>query len=150
MTIRWLVYLVIAGATSAAMAQETHRAALRIVHAWARATVPGQPAAAVYLTIDNQGKTADQLIALSSPVADAAALHTMAMQGDVMQMREAANVSVAPGTSLAMKPGDGYHIMLTGLHQPLTAGQPVPLQLRFRKAGKLRVMVNVEAVGATH
>ena len=143
---RWFVCLAFAFAASVAMAQDVHRGLLHVLHPWARATVPGQPSAAVYLTINNQAGTADQLIAVSSPIADAAAVHTMSRHGDVMQMREADNVTVAAGTSIAMKPGDGYHIMLTGLHQPLKVGQPVTLQLRFRRAGKLRVVVTVEAV----
>ena len=145
----WLA-ITLVFAASFAEAMGARPSALHVVRPWARATAPGQPSAAVYLTIDNQGSTADRLIGVSSPVADTATLHAMSMQGDVMQMREADNVTVAAGASVAMKPGSGFHIMLTGLHQPLKVGQPIALQLRFRQAGALRVMVEVEAVGGSH
>lgn len=123
-------------------------AALQVTHAFARATAPGQPAAAVYLTIENKGTKNDRLITVSTPAAHAGAIHTMSMTGDVMHMREIGSVDVKAGEKLEMAPGDGYHIMLTGLRQKLVAGQSIPLQLRFQQAGTITVKVAVEAVAA--
>ncbi|MGZ3237984.1 MAG: copper chaperone PCu(A)C, partial [Burkholderiaceae bacterium] len=45
-----------------------------------------------------------------------------------------------------MQPGNGYHIMLVGLKQPLKLGDKFSLTLTFEKAGKLDVPVVVEEV----
>jgi copper(I)-binding protein len=117
---------------------------MRIGHPHARATVPGQPSGAVYLSIQNSGKAADKLIAVSSPIAQNASIHTMAMDGNVMKMREVQTIDLGPGAKVAMKPGDGYHVMLIGLKQPLKRDDKFPLTLTFEKAGKVEVQVHVD------
>lgn len=117
---------------------------LSIGHPHARATVPGQPAGAAYLSIENNGKTADRLVGVSSPVAAGGQIHTMSMEGSVMKMREVDAIAIAPGAKVSMKPGDGYHLMLTGLKKPLKEGDKFPLTLTFEKAGKLDVEVHVD------
>jgi copper(I)-binding protein len=117
---------------------------LRIGHPFARTTVPGQASGAVYLTLENTGKNTDKLVAVSTPIARTAELHSMSMDGNVMKMREVRNMEIKPAAKLAIMPGDGYHIMLTGLKQPLKAGDKFPLTLTFEKAGKLDVSVVVE------
>ena len=118
---------------------------LEIGHPYARATVPGQPAAGAYLSLENKGAASDKLVALSSPAAKAVEIHTMAMEGNLMKMREVdGGLEVKPGQKIAMQPGNGYHIMLMGLSQPLKAGDKVPLTLTFEKAGKVDVTLNVE------
>ncbi|WP_343584074.1 copper chaperone PCu(A)C [Herbaspirillum sp.] len=118
---------------------------LEIGHPYARATVPGQPAGGAYLSLENKGTTPDKLVALSSPVAKTTEIHTMAMEGNLMKMREVdGGLAIQPGQKIAMQPGNGYHIMLMGLSQPLKAGDKVPLTLTFEKAGKVDVMLHVE------
>jgi periplasmic copper chaperone A len=64
-----------------------------------------------------------------------------------MEMRPLASLDVKPGATVAMKPG-GYHIMLTGLKQPLKEGDQFPLHLQFAKAGSVDATVKVEKIGA--
>jgi periplasmic copper chaperone A len=127
-----------------AHAQEYTVKDLRIEHPYARSTVPNQPAGAAYLSIENKGKNADKLIAASSPVAKSVEIHTMSMEGNVMKMREVPNIELKPSAKLVMTPGNGYHLMLLGLRQPLKAGDTFPLTLSFEKAGKSEVSVVVE------
>jgi copper(I)-binding protein len=129
---------------SAAAAHEYKLGDLRIIHPHARPTVPHQPSGAAYIGIENNGKNADKLIAVTSPVAKTAEIHSMSMQGNVMKMREVENIDIAPSAKIQMKPGDGYHIMLIGLNQPLKPGDKFPLTLTFEKAGKLDVSVSVD------
>lgn len=117
---------------------------LRVSDPYARATVPGQPSGAAYLSIENKGNAADRLLGASSPVADSVEIHTMAMEGNVMRMREAKELAIKPSAKITMQPGDGYHLMLLGLRQPLKAGDTVPLTLSFEKAGKAEVSVIVK------
>lgn len=117
---------------------------LHIDRAYARATMPGQTSGGAYVTIENKGKDADKLISVSSPAAKSAEIHTMAMDGNVMRMREVPHIDITPGSKITMKPGDGYHIMLIGIKQPLKAGDKVPLTLMFEKSGKVEIEALVE------
>ncbi len=126
-----------------AYAQEYDLGSLHISHPYARATVPGQPGGGAFLSIENKGKEADKLIGVSSSVAKNSEIHTMSMDGNVMKMREVGEIDLPPASTVDMKPGHGYHIMLMGLSQPLKAGDKFPLTLTFRKAGKIEVSVVV-------
>jgi copper(I)-binding protein len=121
---------------------------LSIEHAYARSTVPGQTNGAAYLTIENKGKHADKLIAAASTACESVQIHTMSMAGNVMKMREVQDIELKPHAKIAMNPGDGYHIMLIGLKQPLKRGEKFPLTLSFEKAGKVEVPVTVDDTAA--
>ncbi|MCE2870367.1 MAG: copper chaperone PCu(A)C [Oxalobacteraceae bacterium] len=116
---------------------------LVIEHAHARATVGSMPNSAAFLQVSNKGKSDDALISASTTIADRVELHTMSMEGDVMKMRSVESVELKAETSLAMKPGQGPHIMLFGLKKPLKAGEKFPMTLTFRKAGAVNVSVEV-------
>jgi periplasmic copper chaperone A len=132
----WLVAVV------AAMAQT---ADVQVTNAWARATPGGAQTAAAYVTI--LSPTADRLTAAATPAAQKAELHSMTMDGNVMKMRQVDGIDLPAGQAVTLKPG-GYHIMLTGLAQPLTEGQTFPLTLTFDKAGARDVTVTVQKVGS--
>ena len=117
----------------------------QIANAWARATPGGAQTAAAYVTITSAA--GDRLTAASTPAAQKAELHTMTMDGNVMKMRQVDGIDLPPGQAVTLKPG-GYHIMMTGLAQPLTDGQKFPLTLTFDKAGAREVTVTVQKVGS--
>ena len=123
---------------------------LRISQAHARATVPGQSSAAVYLTIQNTGTSADELLVVKSPAATTANLHSMAMNGNVMQMREVDRITVAPGAAATMAAGHGYHVMLSGLRHPLVAGQKIALFLTFKHSGVVKTNVTIDGLTSVH
>ena len=60
---------------------------IAVTDAWARATPTGAQTGAAYITITNHGKTDDQLIGASTPVAKMAQLHTTIDDHGVMKMR---------------------------------------------------------------
>lgn len=114
---------------------------LKIENPYARATAPGQKAAGGFMKIENKG-AADQLIAASSPVAGEMQLHTMAMDGNVMKMREVKAIDVPANGSVDLKPG-GLHLMFMDIKTPLKAGEAVPVKLKFQKAGEVEIKVPV-------
>jgi copper(I)-binding protein len=85
---------------------------------------------------------------VAAPVAGKVEIHTMTMEGDVMKMRAVERIDIKAGEKIEMKPGQGYHIMLMGLKKPLKAGESFPMQLSFRKAGKVQLTVTVMEAGA--
>jgi hypothetical protein len=120
---------------------------VQISDAWSRATPPGAKIAAGYLTIRNQGATADRLIGASSPAAARVEPHVTEKQGEVMRMREVKGYDVPAQGSYELKPG-GAHLMLVDIKRPLKEGDKVPLVLRFQKAGEVKVDLEVKALGA--
>ncbi len=52
-----------------------------------------------------------------------------------------------PGATVELKPG-GYHIMMTGLKEPLKEGAMVKGTLTFENAGTVPVAFKVEALAA--
>ena len=120
---------------------------LKVEKAWARATPPGAAVGGGYLTVRNAGAAGDRLVGAASPVAARTELHEMAMEKDVMRMREVKGIDVPPKGRLELKPG-GYHLMFIELKAPLKPGEKVPVTLNFEKAGEVKVDLAVEAAGA--
>ena len=119
---------------------------VEITHAFATPTPPGAVNGAAYVvTLSNTGKQPDRLLRISTPIAQRAEIHTMSVDaGGVMRMREVAEIVLAPGTPVKMRPGDGFHFMLIGLKQPLKEGDSFPLTMEFARGGKTEVKVVVQ------
>ncbi|HSQ05526.1 MAG TPA: copper chaperone PCu(A)C [Burkholderiales bacterium] len=113
-----------------------------VMNAWIRATPPGQKTAGAYLEIRSRENAA--LVAVSTPVAVKAELHTMNMAGGIMRMRPVEKIDLPPGKPVALAPG-GLHIMLTGLKQPLKEGERIPLALTIQPAAGAPLTVKVDA-----
>lgn len=147
---RSLLALAVATVCVPVWAHDYQAGGIYINHPYARATVPGQPSGAAYLTLENKGGQADRLIGISVAPATAARaeIHTMAMDGNVMKMHEVSGIDLAPSAKVTMAPGNGYHIMLLELRQPLKLGDKLPLSLSFAKAGKIEIMAEVENIGS--
>ena len=128
-----------------ANAQEAKVGSIKIENAYTRATVPGQQVAGGFMKIENKG-AADQLVSASSPVAGEVQLHEMAMDGNVMKMRQVKDIAVPAGGAVELKPG-GLHLMFMNIKAPLAAGETVPVKLKFAKAGELEVKMPVNAMG---
>ncbi len=122
---------------------------LAIDHPYALPTPPGATTAGGYITdLGNQGTAEEKLIGATSPAADHVELHNMGMDGNVMRMREVPAIVVAPGQHVLMAPGGGYHLMLIGIRKPFAIGDKVPVTLQFEHAGKVDVVLDVQARGA--
>jgi copper(I)-binding protein len=129
---------------SSVMAQNASVGSIKIENAYTRATAPGQQVAGGFLKIENKG-AADQLVSASSPVAGEVQLHEMAMDGNVMKMRQIKDIAVPANGAVELKPG-GYHLMFMNIKAPLTAGETVPVKLKFAKAGEVEVKLPVNAM----
>ena len=110
--------------------------------AWARATVPGQQVAGAYLEISSIENAA--LVSAKSPVAKNVEIHVMSMEAGMMSMRQIDRLELPAGKTVALAPG-GYHLMLTGLKQPLKKGDSVPLILTIQGKNKPRSAVKINA-----
>jgi copper(I)-binding protein len=133
------------GFSFSVQAQEAKVGSIKVENAYTRATVPGQQVAGGFMKIENKG-AADQLVSASSPVAGEVQLHEMAMEGNVMKMRQVKDIAVPAGGSVELKPG-GLHLMFMNIKAPLATGESVPVKLKFAKAGEVEVKMPVNAMG---
>ena len=143
---RFMLPLAAALITLPALAHDYDQGSLHIGHPYARATPPGATSGAAYLSVENKG-AADKLLRATTPRAGAAELHNMSMDGNVMRMRAVPGLALPAGGTVKLEPS-GYHLMLTGLKQPLKAGDRFPLTLYFEKAGQVTVDILVQDAAA--
>lgn len=111
--------------------------------AWARATVPGQDTGAVFLNIISQRDA--RIIAVASPVADSAEIHSMAHDNGMMKMREVPSLPLPAGQKVILGSG-GYHLMLLGLKRPLATGESIPLTFTVQFSDKRKETIRVAAI----
>jgi copper(I)-binding protein len=114
-----------------------HLGDIAISGAFTRATLPNAPVVGGYLTITNTGDNADRLVSASAPIAQETQIHEMALEGDVMKMRQIKDgLDIPAGESVALTPG-GYHLMFMGLNSAVAEGDNVPVTLTFEHAGTI-------------
>ena len=121
---------------------------MEISGAFTRATLPNAPVAGGFLTITNSGATDDRLVSASAYFAAEVQLHEMAMENDVMKMRQLVDgIAVPAGETVTLQPG-GLHIMFMQLKAPLVEGTTVPVTLTFERVGTITVDVPVVGTAA--
>jgi len=134
--------------SSLASAHEYKAGSIEIDHPWSRAMPPGAKTGVGYLVLKNEGKGADRLTSITSPVATAVEVHDMSITDGVMTMRKVdGGLALPPGEEAKLAPG-GLHLMLVGVKEPFREGQVIPLELSFEKAGTVEVQMKVDAMGA--
>ncbi|HWT62052.1 MAG TPA: DUF1775 domain-containing protein [Ochrobactrum sp.] len=104
-----------------------------------RAMVPGAKVAGGFLTIANDGKTADKLVGVSTTGVKRVEIHEMSMENQVMKMRKLdGGLDIPAGESVELKSG-GYHLMFIQPETPYKEGDKVSATLEFEKAGKVEL-----------
>lgn len=109
--------------------------AVRVVDAWARATVPGQKVAGVYMEILSPIDA--RLTGVSCHLARSAEIHSMKMENGTMKMRPLKSLDLPAGQTVRLAPG-GMHVMLFDVERPLRAGEKLPVTLTVDIAGRTR------------
>jgi copper(I)-binding protein len=146
---RWqLILAAVAFCISAsAMATDYRAGSVEINSPWSRATPNGAQTAIGYMTIKNNGTTADRLIGGSVDVAERFQLHSMVMESDIAKMRELSSIEIKPGQTIEFKPG-GSHVMFVNLKHQLSKGGHINGTLVFEHAGTVKIEYSVEGIGA--
>ena len=131
---------------SAVFAHEFTLGSLEIGHPASKATLPGQPVGGGFMTITNKGTEADRLVSVTAPdVSDDVQIHEMAIENDVMKMRQLPDgIEIPAGAKLELKSG-GLHIMFMRIKHPLKEGESFKATLTFEKAGTLDVDFKIES-----
>ena len=115
---------------------------VKVEEPWVRGTVASQKATGAFMRLTSEKNA--RLVAASSPVAGVVEIHEMAMEKDVMKMRQIPGLDLAAGRTTELKPG-GYHVMLMDLKQPMKGGETVPITLVFEDDAKKRFTQDIKA-----
>jgi periplasmic copper chaperone A len=134
-------------AAGTASAQEYQAGEIAVRNPFATPTPPGARIGAAYFgALENRGTQPDRLLRASSAASARVELHSGEIGADgVMRMRELDAISLPPGAAVELRPGQGNHLMLMNLKEPLVPGQSFPMTLEFERAGTLEVKVVVQA-----
>lgn len=119
--------------------------AVTVENPFARAVPPGQPNSAAFMTLVNTSDVDHSLKSATSPVAATVELHTHTNNNGVMEMRQVEQIAVPAKGRAELKPG-GFHIMLIGLKQDLTAGEKAQLTLTFEDGSTTTVDAPIQEV----
>jgi copper(I)-binding protein len=111
-----------------------------VLEAYATAS-PAPDVSALYFTVENRGAEADTMVAVSTSVGEAT-LHAVETKDGRSSMRAVERLPVPAGASVHMRPGS-FHVMLSALPAPLTAGDSIGVAATFVRAGTLRFRARV-------
>jgi hypothetical protein len=116
---------------------------IEIIDPYARETV--NDVAAVFMTLQSVG-LADTLLSVTANVGSAWQIHEL-IEGDGSgHMQELDGGLLIPsGGQVHIEPGS-YHVMLTGLAEPLAAGDEIELELTFASGRTASFAVPVRAI----
>ena len=134
-----LILLLYTLATSAAMAD------IQISQGYIRATPPGSPTTAAFMTIKNTANEAVDIKSAQSQLARSTELHTALNEDGVMKMRKLEQISIPANGEVVLKPGS-YHLMLIGLNKPAKEGEEVMLVLKFSDGSMQHLTLPVKKV----
>lgn len=123
-----LIPRAIGAAVLATMVMSTAYAQVAVEAAWVRATVAQQQATGAFMRLTAEKDS--KLVGAESSVANIVEIHEMAVQDDVMKMRQVSDIALPLGRTIELKPGS-YHIMLIQLRQQVKEGDVVPITLIF-------------------
>lgn len=116
--------------------------AVKVADAWVRGTVASQKASGAFMKITAASTV--RLVGVQASVAGVTEIHEMAMDQNIMTMRETKGINLPAGRTVELKPG-GFHVMLMDLKQPLKAGDTVVLTLTFEDLASQRFTQEVRA-----
>ena len=139
----WIFVLIVVFLLSSCAPPDTQ--GMEVRDAWARPAARGGNGA-VYFVI--RSSAADEIVGVTSDVAEAVEMHESKMSGDVMEMHQLESVPLPAGEDVTFEPG-GLHIMLIGLKRELKLGDVFEITFRFKNHEDLKVSVAVQDTPAS-
>ena len=119
---------------------------IEVHEVWMRPAAQGENGA-VYFVIHNHSSEEDELIGISSDIAEAVEMHESKMNGDVMEMNQVESVPLEAYAEIKFEPG-GLHIMLVNLKKHVEVGDEIEVTLHFKNFEDIRVMAPVRDMPA--
>lgn len=135
---RLMVGVLLAAAVSYAQANVT------VSDAWIREVPPQSRVAAAFMAIQNSAAAPDQIVAMTSPLAERVEWHDMRHEQGRMQMSQRMKPELPAAMTTRLAPMQS-HLMLIDLKQPLRVGMQVPIALTLASGNVLRLTAEVRA-----
>ena len=95
-----------------------------------------------YLTVMNPGKNPIHLVGADSPQYGKVEIHLSKVVGGVATMVRQEQLSIAPGGTLALKPGS-FHVMLMKPSAVYRVGEAIDITLHFLDGGSVTLKAPV-------
>lgn len=118
---------------------------IEVKDAYVRATPPGLPNSAAFMTVENNTDKDIAIVKATSNVSKVVELHTHSMKDGVMKMYQVPKVDIPANGKTELKPG-GFHVMLIGLHKPLKVGEEVTYTLEFSNGESTTITAPIKTV----
>ena len=117
---------------------------LKVHDPWMQSTTEGANGA-VYFVIHNHTDQDDELIGVTTNVADAVEIHQSTIESgtDIMRMEMISSISIPSDAEIFFEPGK-YHLMLVRLKKELKVGDHIGVVLHFKNHEDIIVNVSVQ------
>ncbi len=117
---------------------------LKVHDPWMQSTTEGANGA-VYFVLHNHTAQDDELIGVTTNVADAVEMHqsTIDPATDIMRMEMVSSISIPTDSEIFFAPGK-YHLMLVRLKKELKVGDHIGVILHFKNHEDIIVNVSVQ------
>ncbi|WP_160052653.1 copper chaperone PCu(A)C [Shewanella litoralis] len=119
-----------------------------LVDGHVRAMPASVPNTAAYFTLANHTANAVTLVAVNTPAAKEAQLHTIIEENGMVKMRQVDGFLIPSHGTLTLQ-STGDHVMLLSLTAPLVVDNKVPLELIFEDGQQLMIELPVLKQAAT-
>ena len=140
--------LMIAALSAATGAWAAGKPGIRVTEPWSRATPAVAPVAGGFMTLVNEGDPDERLLRVESDIARKVEIHEMRHENGVMRMRQLADGLAVPARGKVVLKPSGYHLMFIKPVRALAEGERFDATLVFQRAGKVKVVFEVGAMGA--
>ena len=109
---------------------------------WIKHLPPVVPMRAGYLTIENRGKTMNQIVAVQSPVFESVEMHETIMADGIMKMVQQDSIDLYPEKKVLLKPG-GKHLMMMKPKQAMAIGDKIDVIMTFADGSTRQIQLEV-------
>jgi len=140
----YVAALTLIASTALAQAHSHKVKKLEIVHPWCLETNDTAKPVIVSMTIRNAGGRPDRLLSATTSMAAKAELRQAGTEPET-EGKVIGSVAIGSRGTVDLKRA-GPHILLSGVKKQLGAHDAFPMTLRFERAGKVEVEVQVEEV----
>ena len=130
-----------------AACQQAAPEAASVDHAWVRLPAVADRPGAAYFTLHG-GAVDDRLMAVSSPQAIKAEMHSMSMDGDMMKMAPIEGGLAVPAKGEVTFSSGGNHVMIYDISPKVTPGGKMALTFSMASGEELEVQADVVAAGS--
>jgi len=111
---------------------------IMVQNAYVRATPPGTPNTAAFMTIMNKASSSIEVVGARSSVAKMVQVHQHTMHNGMMKMSHVKRLKLDAMSHLDFKPG-GYHVMFMGMKKRLNDGEMAEFTLVFSDGSELKI-----------